>query len=106
MPKILVTNTRGETRTIEAETGMSIMENLRNNDVDDLPALCGGCVSCCTCHVHVGADWADKIPPRDADETMLLEDSDNYTPATSRLSCQVMMADVLDGISVTVQEEV
>ena len=55
MVKISVTNLAGQTRDIEAETGLSLMENIRNNDFDDLAAICGGCCSCCTCHVYVDA---------------------------------------------------
>lgn len=106
MPKIHVTDTSGETRTIEAEVGISLMENIRNNDFDDLPALCGGCVSCCTCHVHItNADDFTTIEPFDDDEQELLEDSDNYEAAQSRLSCQVEITDDLDGMKVTIQEE-
>lgn len=106
MPKIQVTDTSGEMREIEAEVGLSLMENIRNNDFDDLPALCGGCVSCCTCHVHItDADQFAALPERDGDELDLLEDSDTFEAGMSRLSCQVEVTDATDGLKVTIQGE-
>ena len=61
MTKLIVTNTEGETREIEAEVGLTVMENIRDNDFDDLAALCGGCCSCCTCHVFVDEEWLDNL---------------------------------------------
>ena len=106
MVKISVTNTSGDTRDIDAETGLSLMEAMRDNDFDDLAALCGGCVSCCTCHVHINADFASKIPQADDDEMALLEDSDNFDAAKSRLSCQVEVTEDMAGLSLTIQAEV
>jgi len=104
MVKIAVTNLAGETRNIEAEVGLSLMENIRENDFDDLQALCGGCCSCCTCHVFV-TDGYDKLDAVEADELNLIEDSDNYDAATSRLSCQIEVTDAMDGLAVTIVDE-
>lgn len=62
MPKLIVVNRAGEESTIEADTGLSVMEAIRDNGFDELLALCGGCCSCATCHVHVDAEWTDKLP--------------------------------------------
>ena len=62
------------------------MEIIRDNDFDELAAICGGCCSCCTCHVYVDGDWATKLPAMEADEEGLLEDSENYRAGESRLS--------------------
>ena len=105
MVKIAVTNLAGQTRDIEAEVGLSLMENIRNNDFDDLPAICGGCCSCCTCHVFVDADGYKKLPEMEDDEQYLLEDSEHYQAGTSRLSCQVEVDDSLDGLRVTIAPE-
>ena len=105
MPKISVTDLSGETRTIEAEVGLSLMENLRDNDFDDLAAICGGCCSCCTCHVMVTGDAASKLPEMEDDELMLLEDSPHYQQGESRLSCQIEVADDMDGLNVTIVDE-
>lgn len=104
MTKLIVTDTKGETREVEAEVGLTVMENIRDNDFDDLQAICGGCCSCCTCHVYVDAAWVDKLPAMEEDERDLLEDSENYQPS-SRLSCQLEYTDQLSGLKVTIAEE-
>jgi len=60
MPQLIVVTREGETRTIEGETGLSVMEVIREAGIDELLALCGGCCSCATCHVHVDPGYAAK----------------------------------------------
>ena len=67
MPTITVTTRDGHTRAIEATVGKSLMENLRNGGIEEVLALCGGCCSCATCHVHVDAAWADRMPAMSQD---------------------------------------
>lgn len=104
MPKLIVVNRDGEEKAIEADAGLSVMENIRDNGFDELLALCGGCCSCATCHVHVDPEWADKLPAMSEDENDLLDSSDHRNEA-SRLSCQIEMTDALDGLKVTIAEE-
>ena len=104
MPKLIVTSREGEEKTIEAENGLSVMEAIRDNGFDELLALCGGCCSCATCHVHVDAEFAGKMPAMDEDEDDLLESSDHRNEQ-SRLSCQIVMDDALDGLKVTIAPE-
>jgi ferredoxin, 2Fe-2S len=104
MPKLVVTNRAGEEKTVEAGAGLSVMEAIRDNGFDELLALCGGCCSCATCHVHVDAAWADKLPAMSEDENDLLDSSD-HRDATSRLSCQLHMTAELDGLKVTIAPE-
>jgi len=104
MTKLIVTNTQGEEREVEAEVGLTLMENIRDNDFDDMAAICGGCCSCCTCHVFVDEDWIEKLPPMEEDEQDLLEDSPAYHPS-SRLSCQVEYTDEMNGLKVTIAPE-
>ena len=104
MPKLVVTNRAGEEKTVEASAGLSVMEAIRDNGFDELLALCGGCCSCATCHVHVDADWADRLPAMSEDENDLLDSSD-HRGATSRLSCQLHMTAELDGLKVTIAPE-
>lgn len=105
MVKIAVTDLDGKTSKIDAEVGLSLMENIRNNDFDDLAAICGGCCSCCTCHVYVDIDQAGDLPEMEEDEQYLLEDSEHYDAATSRLSCQIEVDDSMDGLKVTIAPE-
>ena len=104
MPKLIVTTRAGETREVEAPAGLTVMEAIRDNGFDELLALCGGCCSCATCHVHVDPAFADRLPPLTADEDDLLDSSDDRD-ATSRLSCQIPFTDALDGLKVTIAAE-
>jgi len=104
MPKLFVTNRAGEETAVEAEDGLTVMEAIRDNGFDELLALCGGCCSCATCHVHVDPSFADKLPPMSEDEDDLLDSSDDRD-ATSRLSCQIPFTAELDGLKVTIAKE-
>jgi len=104
MPKLIVTTRSGETREVEAAAGLSVMEAIRDNGFDELLALCGGCCSCATCHVHVDPEFAGLLPALTADEDDLLDSSDDRD-ATSRLSCQLPFTDALDGLRVRIAEE-
>lgn len=104
MPKLIVTNREGAETTIEVEDGLTVMEAIRDNGFDELLALCGGCCSCATCHIHVDASFADKLPAISEDEDDLLESSDHRNEA-SRLSCQIPFTSDLDGLKITIAEE-
>ena len=104
MARLTVTTRGGETRDVEGRPGLSVMEIIRDNGFDELIALCGGCCSCATCHVHFAPEWTAKLPPMSDDENDLL-DSSNHRVARSRLSCQITFGDDLDGISVTIAPE-
>jgi len=104
MARLTVTTRGGETRDVEGRPGLSVMEIIRDNGFDELIALCGGCCSCATCHVHFAPEWTAKLPPMSDDENDLL-DSSNHRVARSRLSCQITFDEDLDGISVTIAPE-
>lgn len=104
MPKLIVTTRSGETREVEAASGLTVMEAIRDNGFDELLALCGGCCSCATCHVHVDPEFIDKLPAISADEDDLLDSSDDRDKH-SRLSCQIPFTDDLDGLRVRIAEE-
>lgn len=104
MPILNVTTRDGETSEIDVGDGLTVMEAIRDNGFDELLALCGGCCSCATCHVHVDPAFADRLPAMSADEDDLLESSDHRV-ATSRLSCQIPFTADLDGLRVTIAPE-
>ena len=62
MAKLIVVNRAGEEQTVEADSGLSVMEIIRDNGFDELLALCGGCCSCATCHVFVDPAFTDSLP--------------------------------------------
>ena len=104
MPKLIVVTREGEEREIEGEAGLSVMEVIRDAGIDELLALCGGCCSCATCHVHIDPAFAGVMPPMGEDEHDLLESSDDRDEF-SRLSCQIPFDQSLDGLKVTIAAE-
>ena len=104
MPNLIVITPDGIEHEIKADTALSIMANIRNDAIDGLLAVCGGCCSCATCHVIVDPKFLDRLPPMSEEENDLLDSSVART-ATSRLSCQLPMTDELDGIRVTIAKE-
>ena len=101
MTRIRVTDRAGVESEVDATVGLSVMEIIRGAGFDELLALCGGCCSCATCHVYVDPGFANRVPPMDDDENDLLDSSDHRTPA-SRLSCQILFDEALDGLPVRI----
>ena len=99
MPVINIVNREGASKKVDAATGASLMEVIRDEGFDELLALCGGCCSCATCHVHIDPAFADKLPQMSDDENDLLDSSD-HRDENSRLSCQIFMREDLDGLIV------
>ena len=104
MGKLVIVNREGAETEVEVPNGFTVMEAIRDNGFDELLALCGGCCSCATCHVHIDPTFADKVPAMSEDENDLLDSSDHRNEY-SRLSCQVKMSDALDGLRVIIAEE-
>jgi 2Fe-2S ferredoxin len=104
MPKLIVVTREGEEKTLDGTAGFSVMEAIRDDGIDELLALCGGCCSCATCHVYVDPAFADKLPAMSEDENDLLDSSDHRNE-TSRLSCQLTLSDELDGLRITIAPE-
>ena len=104
MPVITIVTREGNETEVQAASGLSVMEVIRENGFDELLALCGGCCSCATCHVHVDPDWFERLGTMGADEDDLLDSSDHRT-AHSRLSCQLRCVPGLDGMRVTIAPE-
>lgn len=104
MPELVIVTREGEEKTLDAAAGISVMEVIRDNGIDELLALCGGCCSCATCHVHVEPSFMDKLPAMTPDESDLLDGS-VHRDAYSRLSCQVTMTEALSGMRVVIAAE-
>lgn len=104
MTTITITGRSGDARSFAATEGMSLMENIRDAGFDELLALCGGCLSCATCHVHVDDEFLPLLPAMSADEDDLLDSSDHRQP-NSRLSCQIPISPALDGLRATIAAE-
>jgi len=104
MGQVFVTTREGAEVAIPLSEGITLMEAIRDAGIDELLALCGGCCSCATCHVHVDPAFAGRVPPMSEDEDDLLESSDSRD-ATSRLSCQIPLGAHLDGMAVRIAGE-
>jgi 2Fe-2S ferredoxin len=101
MPKITYIENTGNSKTIEVANGLSVMEGAVQNDVSGIDADCGGGMACATCHVYVKEEWLDKIPNKeDGEEDML--DMAFEPKQNSRLSCQLVVSDELDGLVVNI----
>ena len=85
MPTFVVKNREGNETRLNAQNGISVMENIRDLDAS-VDAICGGLCSCATCHVFIEADWMARLPGRSPEETQLLENSDSFDPTRSRLN--------------------
>lgn len=102
MVQVFLTDRTGKQHVLDAETGLSLMESIRNKGIDELLALCGGCCSCATCHVYVEDPHALADPSEE--ENDLLDSSDHRTQR-SRLSCQISLTSALDGLRITIAPE-
>jgi len=99
MPRIVFIEASGRDYEIEAEVGLSLMENAVRNGIDGIVAECGGACSCATCHVYIDKAWLDKVGAPNAIEQEML-DLAYDTQANSRLSCQIKVNDELDGLTI------
>ena len=104
MPKITYKDNQGNSKTIEVENGLSVMEGAIQKNIPGIDADCGGSMACATCHVYVEDEWFKKIPKAEDAEIDMIDMS--YEPKkNSRLSCQIIVSDELDGLEVTTPEK-
>jgi 2Fe-2S ferredoxin len=104
MAQLTIVGRDGTEKEVEGKPGWSVMETIRDSGFDELLALCGGCCSCATCHVHVDEAWLGALKPMQADEDDLLDSSSHRQP-NSRLSCQIEVGPELDGLRVRIAPE-
>tara|TARA_B100000575_G_C22500735_1_gene328055 strand:+ start:67 stop:387 length:321 start_codon:yes stop_codon:yes gene_type:complete len=104
MTKINFIDSEGNTKTIDVENGLTVMEGAVQNNVPGIDADCGGSMACATCHVYVEDQWLNKIPKAEDGEVdmidMAFEPNNN-----SRLSCQITVTKDLDGLTVRTPEK-
>ena len=100
MPKITYKDFQGNSKTIEVENGLTVMEGALQNTIPGIDADCGGSMACATCHVYVEEKWLNKIQKaEEAEEDMI--DMAFEPKKNSRLSCQLIVSDELNGLTVT-----
>ena len=99
MAKITYKDCQGNSKTIDIQSGLSVMEGAIQNDIPGIDADCGGSMACATCHVYVEEKWLDKVPKAEDAEVDMIDMA--YEPkSNSRLSCQIIVNEELDGLVV------
>ena len=104
MAKITYIEHSGKSHTIEVQNGLTVMEGAIQNNVPGIDADCGGSMACATCHVYVKEEWFNKLPKKEDGEEDMLDMA--YEPNKfSRLSCQLIVSDELEGLVVNLPEK-
>jgi 2Fe-2S ferredoxin len=101
MPQIIFVQPDGQRLCVEARSGITAMEVARANGVAGIDADCSGACACATCHVHVAEEWSRAVGGPNDEEREILEFAD-AVGATSRLSCQIVLDDAMDGLILAV----
>ena len=104
MVKITFVDFEGQSRSVEAEVGSTVMEAAIRNDIPGIEAECGGACACATCHVYVDEAFLEKMPKAEPMEEDMLDFAYDVRN-NSRLSCQIKVTGVLDGLVVTTPEQ-
>ena len=100
MPKIIYNDFSGNQEEIEVPNGLSVMEGAVRNNILGIDADCGGSMACATCHVYVKEEWLNKLKKMENGEQDMIDMA--YEPKkNSRLGCQLIVSDELDGLEVT-----
>ena len=101
MTKINYIEHNGTLHSVDVENGLTVMEGAIQNDIPGIDADCGGGMACAPCHVYVKEDWFNKIPKKEDGEEDMLDMA--FEPKTnSRLSCQIVVSDEIDGLEVNI----
>ena len=104
MAKIIFITHDNKNHTVDVQNGLTVMEGAVQNDIPGIDADCGGSMACATCHVYVEDSWFNKIPEAEDAENDMIDMA--YNPKkNSRLSCQIIVSDELDGLVVTTPEK-
>ena len=104
MAKITFKTHDNDSHVIDIQNGLSVMEGAVQNDIPGIDADCGGGMACATCHVYINEEWLDKLPKKeDGEEDML--DMAFEPKKNSRLSCQLIVSDELDGLVVNIPSQ-
>ena len=100
MAKITYIEHTGKSHTIDVKNGLTVMEGAVQNDIPGIDADCGGSMACATCHVYVEEKWLNKLPKAEEGEVDMIDMA--FEPKkNSRLSCQLIVSDEMDGLEVT-----
>ena len=98
MPRVIFIERDGNRREVDAPLGLSVLELAHKNGID-IEGACEGSLACSTCHVIVDPEWYDLLKEASEDEEDMLDLAFGLT-ATSRLGCQIIITEELDGLVV------
>lgn len=101
MAKITYIEPSGVEHHVDVPNGLSVMEGAKRFTIPGIDGDCGGACACATCHVYVDPAWFDRLRPMDELEHDMLDFAFDIEP-TSRLSCQIKVAEPLDGLVVRI----
>ena len=104
MPKITYIEHNGKSHELEVANGLTVMEGAVQNNIPGIDADCGGSMACATCHVYVQEKWLNKLPKAEDAEIDMI-DMAHEPKKNSRLSCQIIVSEELDGLQVTTPEK-
>ena len=104
MAKITYITHDNQKHEVEVQNGLTVMEGAVQNDIPGIDADCGGGMACATCHVYVKEDWFNKLPEKAEGEDDMLDQAYEPSPS-SRLSCQIIVSDELNGLVVHLPEK-
>ena len=104
MPRVTYISHDGKETTLDVAVGTSVMQAAVFNGVDGIVAECGGSCMCATCHVYVREDQLSMLPPLEGDEDAMLEGTASQRRPNSRLSCQLLVSEQMNGLVVTMPE--
>lgn len=100
MATVLFVEASGSEHRIDVPTGENLMRAALNEGLDGMVGECGGGLACATCHCYVEEDWADRLPAPAQTELDMLECTASERRPSSRLGCQIIVSDALDGLVV------
>ena len=104
MPKITYIEHNGKSHDIDVANGLTVMEGAVQNNIPGIDADCGGSCACATCHVYVDEKWFGKLKEKESAEEDMLDMA--FEPKkNSRLSCQLIVTDQLEGLVVNLPEK-
>ena len=104
MTKITYIEHNGKIHTVDVQNGMTVMEGAVQNDIPGIDADCGGSMACATCHVYIKDDWYNKLDEKSEGEDDMIDQA--FEPKkNSRLSCQILVSENLDGLVVNMPEK-
>ncbi len=104
MPRVIFINSNGDRTECDVPNGSSLMVAASNHGIEGIIGDCGGAMSCATCHVFVDSAFSDLLPPVNDTENQMLDYTAVLREPNSRLSCQIVMSDAIDGITVQIPE--